>query len=554
MVKHTNFVSRFKDETIFSKPEAEQWHELGWWGENGTPELLERNADLSPNSTALRDDSRSMTWAELDEAAERFGRALAARGVTKGDRVAYQIPDCIEWFVVRHGINKVGGVATTLFPRFRRKELSHVLSTTEPKVVVGMASYKDYEHVSIIDDLRDEVDPLEHVVLLGDNHEIPEWAEQYDILMEEDPADVDVSARRIHPDYPNALATTSGTTGLPKVYYVPQNARLVSARWWQTRYCVTPNDKILVLMPIQHAAGAVWAFYVGLRSKATVQVTNANEPEEMWECIESWRPSVVFAAPTQMTKMINHESALESLSFVRCLANGGAPLPPEIAAQFDSLGTITLNAYGAGDGGTPIAVCPVESPEIRRTTVGKAQPDAEVLVVNEEGEETAPNEAGELLFRGPDRLFGYYDNPEQTNETFGVGGPREDWFHTGDAGMQDEEGNITVVGRLDDMILRGGRNIFPTEVEDELLKTGLVNEVAVIGMPDPEYNERVCAYVTTDDPTLSLDDITDALDDQGLAKFKWPERLEVVDELPKSSGGKIKKAELRNDIEQKVDG
>lgn len=548
-----NFFDQFEEESIFDSDEVEQWHRLGAWGDTSCVGWLERHADRRPERTAIVDDNRSITWGELNDAANRFAGTLVDLGVKRGDRVTYQISARIEWFIVRHGINKAGAIATPLVPRFRHQEIEHVVTEVNPVVHVGMAAYKDYDHMDVIDSLRNEVDSLEHVFAIGDETDIPDWARPFEEAMEGESISAEDSAdRRIHPDYPDTVSTTSGTTGLPKLFYLVQNSRLKVAMDWESRESVTADDEILGLAPIQQATGEGWAHYVPLVSGATVVITEKRDQGDLWDLILRQEPTMMAAIPTQMTKLINHESAPDDLPFLRCVPNAGAPLPPETAQRFEERGTVVLNMYGASDGGVPTGVCPVDSPELRRTTVGKLQPREEIRIVDADGEEVPRGEIGEALYRGPTRLFGYYGDRERTEEAFGIGGPNEGWYHSSDAVKMDEYGNVAVVGRMDDMIIRGGQNIYPTEIEDAILKTGLVDEVAVVGMPDPEYGERACAYVVPRADDLNLDKIVEPLKEQGLAKYKWPERLETVDELPRSPGGKIKKVDLADDIEEKL--
>jgi acyl-coenzyme A synthetase/AMP-(fatty) acid ligase len=177
----------------------------------------------------------------------------------------------------------------------------------------------------------------------------------------------------------------------------------------------------------------------------------------------------------------------------------------------------------------------------------------QVEVIDESGEPVSAGEVGEVIMRGGGCCFGYFDDRDRTEDVFDVGGQWDGWFHSNDAGTIDEEGNLTIVGRLDDMIVRGGQNIYPAEIEDVLMEHDAIAEAAVIGMPDPELGERVAAYVVAESSsTVDKQTVVDWFDAKGLSKFKWPERLETVERLPKSPGGKIQKTDLRDDIEDKL--
>ena len=548
-----DFFRTFEEETLFEQSRADEMRDHGWWGNTSVPEYLEQQAEQNPEKTAVVDDYRSLTFAELNEAADRFAATLVDLGVEKGDCVAHQISDRSEWFITRHGIAKAGAVTATLLPRFRENEIEHIVTTTEPNVYVGVAGFKDYDHMSDVGTLMEDVDSLETVIAVGESDDVPEWAVPFEETQTTDTLSrVELEERRIHPDYPDELATTSGTTGLPKIFYLVQNARMRLAKWWIERFNVTVDDELFLPAPIQQGFGQAWAYYVVAVMGIPVIVTEKNDPTSLWEYLDR-KPTMMVAIPTQMTKMINHENAHESLDYLRCIPNGGAPLPPETAKKFDELDTMVLNGYGSNPGGAPTAVCPVDSPDVRHTTIGKRHAGADVKVINPEGEELPPGEVGEIIWDSADRLFGYYDDRERTEAEFDVDGPNEGWYHSSDAGKIDEDGNVAIVGRMDDMIIRGGQNIYPTEIENAILETGFVNEVAVVGMPDPEYGQRVCAYVVSQSDDLDRDELVDGLEEQGLAKFKWPERVESIDELPRSAGGKIQKAELVDDITEKLE-
>jgi acyl-CoA synthetase (AMP-forming)/AMP-acid ligase II len=541
--------SQFEEETAFRTETAEKYHRHGYWDDMSCSEYLSHNAEEYDDRAAISTDETSLTWEELDRQVSDVAAGLQERGLQKGDRVAFRIPHRVEWYVTRLAVNRAGGISVPLYPRFQEREVRHVIETTEPLIYVGMGPESaSTSHLDLVADLQTEQAGLEHVLAVGD---APTGTEPYEALA----GDGDPEEVRIDPDYPDTLSLSSGTTGLPKIYYLVQNTYLAGGKDLQARYSITEYDDVLALTPIQQAFGHMVGLYVPLVSGATMHLTTESDPEAQWELFQEIEPTFVVAIPTQTTKIINAaEDRPEDLSHVRTFINGGAPLPKDVAERVEDEGTLVVNDYGAGDGGLSNAGCPADSRETRFSTVGPPQMTMKTKVVDEDGEEVEPGDVGEVIMTGGGCGFGYFQDPERTTEVYDLGGPREGWFHTKDAGKIDERGNLQVVGRMDDMILRGGQNIYPTEIEDALMELGVVNEAAVLGMPDPELGERVCAYVVPAagaDPSLA--DVTSELEAAGLATFKLPERLETRDELPKSPGGKIKKSTLRDDIEDQIE-
>lgn len=545
----SQFFDKFEEESLWTEGFIEEMHSLAMWGELSLSDYLERHVSKQGNQIAVQDDQRSLTWRELRTEANRLAAGLSELGVERGDRVSLQIPNRVEWFISRLGILRAGAVVSTMMPRFRQKEISHLVETVEPKVYIGPTNYGDYNHVDIVQDIQSDIPSLEHIIALGDR--APEGAIQFESLLNSDPEDF--TPNNIHPNYPDRLKTSGGTTGLPKVVYRPLNPWVGILGPTLERFGITKYDRILGMAPLPHGITTPIASVGTMMIGSTSIVTNPSKPpEEHWKTIDKFEPTVVTAAPTQLNKMMNVDNIDQySLDSVRVLFYSGEPLPERTADFFEDRGVTITSYYGAAVAGAPIVTSPTEPPETRKTTAGKVIRGSEVKIVNEDGEECGPGEAGEIVWSGAVITPGYYDNSEQNELAFEQDENDWYWFYSDDAGAIDANGNVSIHGRLDDMILRGGTNIFPVPIEDTIMEHDAVEEVAVIGMPDPEYGERACAYIVSE-ADLELEDITELLDSEGLAKYKWPERLEVVDSLPKTAAGKIKKDDLETDIEQKL--
>lgn len=541
----SGYYEKFEAESLFDEFDHDQLHRLCAWGEMSIGDHIEYRAATHGDELAVRDDDGSLTWAEMEARADSLAAALQERGIEEGDRVCLQLPNVVAWYTARLGIFRAGGVTATLMPRYRHQEIEHLIAKETPTAYIGPSDYRDYDHVSTVLDLRSEVDELEHVIATGDA--VPETATHFDELLEKSTGDFTPAG--LGPDYPDRLRHTGGTTGMPKPVYWSSNTR----RAWVEPICnwfgITPYDRILGLAPFPHGISLPLAFTGILLTGATAYITDpSNPPEVFWNLIDRYEPTVITAAPTQFNKMKSvADEADVSLDSVRLISYSGEPIPTDTTEFFEERGPTVVSYYGVTEGGAGFVVQPGERPEVRRNTAGKPMPFVEMRIVDDDGEPLPPGEVGELIYSGPNLAFGFYDAPEQTREDYLI----EDdsvWIKTGDAASIDQDGNVRLKGRVDNMILRGGQNVFPAPIEDRIAEIEGVTEVAIVGMPDPEYGQRACAFVVGDS-ALELGDITAHLDDAGLAKYKWPERLEHVDEMPKTAANKTDKMALGNRIE-----
>lgn len=539
------FFDRFRAETVYSDDLVDEFHRIGNWGDVTFPEWVDRHADRMPDQLAIRDDRDDFTWTDLQDAMRGLAAGLQERGIERGDRVAFQLSNRFEWFVCRVAIPLAGGVAVLLSPRFREKEIHHTITEASATAYVGMADYGDYDHLDIVTDVATDMDHLKTLVGVGDD--LPTGVESFATLRDT-PVDA-LDPGRIHPDLPDALHTTSGTTGLPKLYYAVQNNRMQAGKDVVGRFGITPFDHLLVFPPIQLSFGIQIGLDTAMVSGASVRVTDETEPEALWDVVETEAPDFWAAVPTQLTKMKNETDRDLDLSGLNGVIHAGSPMPEETAAYLEEQGATTANIYGISEGGMSTAVRLSDSADERLGRVGKPASSMEVKIVDEAGE-CGPNEVGEVIWRGAGQGFGYVNDEEKTRELFDIGGPWEGWVHSGDAGEMGEAGNVRLVGRIDNMIIRGGQNIYPPVIENELMKHDGVREAAVVGVPDEEYGERVCAFVIpAADHEVTLDELAGWLDEVGLAKYMWPERLEVVDDFPLSSAGKIQRDKLADRLD-----
>lgn len=542
----SSYYQTFLQESLYEEFDRDLFHELGAWGEMSIGDHLEYQETKYGDRLAVRDDRTEITWSELRSQADSVAAALVDMGIEEGDRVCLQLPNVVEWYVARLGIFRAGGVTATLMPRYRETEIAHLVEKVAPKAYIGPASYRDYDHLDILRDLQPAIPSLEHLVAVGED--VPDGVTSFQSLT--NASTTGFSPAGLGPDYPDRLRNTGGTTGMPKPVYWSSNTRRAWVEPIVDWFGVTPYDDILGLAPFPHGISLPLAFTGILLTGATSYITApGNSARDHWERIEEYEPSIVTAAPTQLNKMKNVDGADDySLDSVRLISFSGEPMPEATAEYFESRGPKVVSYYGITEGGAAFVVQPGERQSVRRSTAGKPMPFVDVRIVDDDGEEVGPGGEGELLYSGPNLAFGYFDEPELTREEYLVSDGQV-WIQTGDAASIDDRGNVHLKGRIDDMILRGGQNVFPSPIEDRIAELDGVTEVAVVGMPDPEYGQRACAFVVAEEP-ISLEEITDFLDSQGLAKYKWPERLELVEEMPKTATNKIDKLTLGERIEQ----
>jgi acyl-CoA synthetase (AMP-forming)/AMP-acid ligase II len=277
---------------------------------------------------------------------------------------------------------------------------------------------------------------------------------------------------------------------------------------------------------------------------ATSTLLERWSPSEALELIEREGATIVSAVPTQLVKLLQEPAAAALRApQLRVVTNAGAPMPPDAAAALETIWDCRIQTvYGATDGGVPLMTSIDDPVDKRRSTVGSVIPMTELLLVDEELRPVAPGERGEILWHGPTKSFGYLNEPGRTEETFWGDG----YYRSGDLGELDADGYVRIVGRAKDLIIRGGQNISPREIEEAVAQHPAVSEVAAVGLPDPVYGERVCAVVSLlAGEALELAELLAFLKSRQLAPFKLPERLEILPELPKNASGKTSKQDVR---------
>ena len=537
-------------------------------GSRFTPSLVEhylqaglwRKGDLGAYLTAAAGESagrpaaisvdaqgrvtRALTYAELDELAERISGGLRAAGVEPGDVVAVMLRNCVEFQAVAFAILRLGAIYSGIPVTYGRREAEFMLRRSATKVLVTVARDRERDLVGMAAEMRPGLDALEHVVVYGGEAPAgPGWS-SFAALEESEPAG------RLPPVEPFSLAQigfTSGTTSEPKgVMNLHHTIDAVVRNWVAHigadllgKRCVN-----LVMSPVGHSTGFLWGALMTTLLRGTAVYLERWQPEVAFRVMAEQRVTTTIAAPTFLMDLLRVSGATaENLPDLSLVSVPGAPIPrPMVPRAREQLRAFICPAWGMTELGIGVSGSPTLSQARVEATDGVAVGDCEIAVCRDDDSPAEPGEEGGLQMRGAGLFAGYLARPDLTAEAFTNRG----WFRTGDVALIDEDGFISLRGRTKDIIIRGGENIPVIDVENTLYQHPGVVEVTVIGVPDERLGERACAVVVPGaGARLTLADLSDFLLAQGLSKRFLPERLLLVDELPKTMSGKTRKVELR---------
>lgn len=475
---------------------------------------------------------RRWTFAQMLDESEQVARTLLSR-FQPGERVAVWAPNLPEWVLLEFGAALAGVVLVTVNPAFRPKELEYVLKQSGASGIFLVPEFRTNQMAESLAQVRPHLPQLREVILL------PEWS---DFLASGSP---DQGLPIVSPDAAAQIQYTSGTTGFPKGALLHHRGIVNNARFCAQRLGVTPGEVWLNPMPLFHTAGCVLGVLGAVQSLATQIPVVAFEPGLVLELIERERVAVSCAVPTMLIAMMEHpDFERRDLSSLRCIFAGGTLVPAELVRRIESvMGVHFAIVFGTTECSPLLTQTRLDdSPDDKATTIGQALPQTEVKIVDPTDGETTPTGAiGELCARGYLVMKGYFEMPEATAAAI----DSEGWYHTGDLASMDDRGYCRVEGRLKDMVIRGGENIYPREIEDVLFSHPDVAEVAVVGIPDAKWGEVIGAFVRpTPGKSVSKEDLI-AYCSQYLAPFKTPQYWMFVDALPLTPSGKIQKFILR---------
>ncbi|MCL6637146.1 MAG: acyl--CoA ligase [Alicyclobacillus sp.] len=540
---------------VLTEARAQDYLARKVWTEESFIDVLQATASAHPD-LVHRDEQRSLTYQALWAEVESVAAAFYDLGVRKGDRVAVQLPNVLDYVVAVFAAARLGAVAVLLQIDLGREALHFSLSTSAAKVWVVADSFRGEPLLANALALRSNLPDLQQIVVQGE--ELPASPEVLRF------ADLRASGRRLSeaalaaqrpgPLDPYVMVFTSGTTGSPKgVVHLHANYLWVArayARW----FGYEAGQAVLDLAPICHQTGMLAGVMMTVASGGRILLLDRFSAQRVLQWMETEKPSYVVGAPPHVIHLANAPGLRAAdTSSVRLLIYAGAPVPSEVLRRLQEEGGIRVAAmFGWTEGFLATATRPDDPIEAASTTVGYVIPGTEVRLVDEDGRDVPPGTPGEMLCRGPNFSAGYFNNPAASARQW----DQEGWFHSGDLLRQDEAGRFIFLGRVDDIINRGGTKIDPKSIEDAISAHPAVLNVAVVGAPDPTLGQQTvaCIILREGHSPFSLAELRDFLGQRGLAKFQFPDRIEFMTELPTTHSGKIKKKELRERLLQEVEG
>ncbi len=495
-------------------------------------DMINRWAKASPDKEALFDaiEDRRYSYAQLAREINKMAHFLQIDiGIAKGDRVACLALNRAEYIILFFGLGRLGAVMVPLNFRLAKNEFIYFLEDAAPKAV-----FFDQEHQDIINRLKEDIQ-LPHYVCLDDDDTVGvSLPSRWNQLPVDDLPEV-----FIEPQDPQLIIYTSGTTGLPKGVLLTHGMLTWNAvntiQGWDMR----SSDRTILHAAMFYTAG--WnVFTLPLfNCRGSNILIRSFEPDLILDLIDREKVSVFFGVPTMFQMLIDAPRfASTSFDHIRFMVSGGAPMSRDIFDTFEEKKNIRIwEGYGLTEVGPNNFMA-----NGKLGTIGHPMPYVDVRLIDPDGKEVAPGEEGEILLRGPNVCAGYLNKPEATAEAI-----QDGWFHTGDLGRIDDDGHMAIAGRLKDMFISGGVNIYPAEIERVIEAHPVVTGAAVIGVPDERWGEVGKAIVEVKaGKSLTLDDLLDYLKDR-IGKFKMPKYLEVVDELPRTpASGKIQKFVLKS--------
>ncbi len=502
---------------------------------------LRRTAEMYPAGDALIvvHQGRRSTYQQFDEEVDRLASGLLDQGLDAGDRVGIWAPNRYEWVLLQYATARTGVILVTVNPAYRTAELEYCLRHSGCRWVVASRSFKTSDYEAMLDEVATGIETLEHVVFFDS----PDWRALVDAEL--DTAGLEERARTLTADQPINIQYTSGTTGTPKGATLSHRNILNNGFFVGERCGYGPRDRVCIPVPFYHCFGMVLGNLACTTHGAAMVIPGEGfDPGAVLVSVEAERCTSLYGVPTMFIAELDHPDVTRrDLSTLRTGIMAGAPCPVDVMRQVVDvmhMSEVTI-AYGMTETSPVSTQTSVDDDlEHRISTVGSVHPHVEIKVVDGDGALVERGVAGELCTRGYSVMLGYWDDPERTADVIDADG----WMHSGDLAVMDGDGYLRIVGRIKDMIIRGGENISPREIEEFLIGHPGILDAQVVGVPDHRYGEAVAAFLRRSDAALTEEDVLEFCRGR-IAHFKVPRDLTFVDEFPMTVTGKVQKYRLR---------
>jgi fatty-acyl-CoA synthase len=526
--------------------------------------VLEEWAEKTPDQdfVVYADRGLRFSYQQFDQRVNRLAKGLLSIGIKKGDHVGIWATNVPDWLTFTFATAKIGAILVTINTNYKTHELEYLMQNADLKALCLIDGWRDSDYVCMVNELVPELKTsqrgylksekfphLEHVLFIGQEKHKGMYNTPELMLMGEHIADDDLNAAKaqVKPHEVINMQYTSGTTGFPKGVMLTHVNILNNGYWIGECQKFTAAERVCLPPPLFHCFGLVLGIMATYTHGATTVMIETFDPLVVLASVQKEKCTALYGVPTMFIAELNHPMFnMFDLSSLRTGIMAGSPCPIETMRQvIDKMHMTDVTiAYGLTEGSPVMTQTRTDDPiEVKVGTVGRELPGIEVKIFDPEtGTELPIGQQGEVCCRGYNVMRGYYKNPEATAEAIDEDG----WLHSGDLGVKDENGNFKITGRIKDMIIRGGENVYPREIEEFLYQMPGIQDVQVAGVPSPKYGEQVGAFIILKDgATLQEEEIKDYCRGQ-IARYKIPKYIFFMDEYPMTASGKIQKYKLRD--------
>ena len=535
---------------VLTEERAKSYLGQNIWTDESFVDVLQSDVEQYPHHLH-KDDQRSLTYEQLWQEVNSTAAALYQLGVRKGDKVAIQLPNCLDYVVAVFAVARIGAVAVLLQTDMGRQALHYSLSKAEVSVWIGLEVFRGEPVYETVKSIQADLQSLNHLVVQGHSTAVPgdvlrfEQLRSTHLQLSKD----DLNANHPTPLDPFIMVFTSGTTGSPKGVVQLHANYLWASRAYANVFGYQPGEATLDIAPICHQTGMLAGIMMPIATGGRIFLLDRFSAPRLLKWVSEERPTYIVGAPPHVIHVANAPGLIDTdTSSVKLFIYAGAPVPSAILQRLQEDTGITVGAmFGWTEGFLATSTRPDDPIEAISGTVGFAIPGTEVKLIGEDGNEVPQGTPGEMWSRGPNFSAGYYHNAEAAARQWDADG----WFHSGDLLRQDESGRYIFMGRADDIINRGGTKIDPKAVEDACALHPSIENVAVVGAPDETLGQQTvaCIVLKEDAKPFQTSELRDFLGQHGLAKFQFPDKLVFFDALPLTHSGKIKKKDLRQQLQ-----
>ena len=533
--------------------DAEEYIKSKWWLGMTLGDILDRTADVFTSRIAVVDDKERLTFGQVRDNVDKLALSFLDLGLTKGDCIMLQLPNWHEYVYAYFAAQRIGCIPVLMISGYRQLEATHFAQLTEAKAWIVPEAYRKIDYLSFIDAVKQGNPQLKHVISVRAAGQNSAFTTSIEKLMERNVTEDDrrrLKEKRPDPRDVAHVMPSGGTTGLPKGIPRTHNDYISNVEFLHKGWDMSTSDVALVVVPVGHnlaLLNVAGAMLFGYR----LVLSDSTRPQDICRTIQKEKVTYMPTVPS-LVRRIMELPDLNSydLTSLKRLSAGGEPSTPDLILDvYRKLNCTYINEFGMSEGLLCRSSLTDDIDTICNSVGRTCCPYDKIRIMNERGDELAPGMDGELTTKGPGIFAGYMKNPVENEKSF----TKDGYFRTGDQARIAPDGTLKITGRIKDLIIRGGENVTPGQVEDILSSHPGVAEVAVIGMPDKALGEKVCAYLRlAPGASPDVEGIKAFMAEKGASSLLIPERFEFVDSFPMTQAGKIDKKVLKKDIAQKL--